>query len=227
MRLSRRCWMKKPLSSTAEAQEPLLNDYLLPNQTEPLLCRWTCWGVKPKFGGELSCLAAVPGWGLLYYWGKVAHSKSCIQILKEKCIIMSLLPSELKSYFQSFNRYWVEKTILKRRCCAERLDLYVLYVMCHYTCRQSSESSNRTQEQLHWVKLWLHRTSLYVMFGGLMLRLIGLSSRWIYSQPEHAESCVLSFTAAQVSTLHVCVCGFYFCMTSAPAGGDVLWKNMH
>lgn len=34
---------------------------------------------------------------------------------------------------------------------------------------------------------------LCVMSSRLMLRLTGLPSRWIYSQPGHAESCVLSF----------------------------------
>lgn len=70
--------------------------------------------------------------------------------------------------------------------------------------------SLREKVQLHWVDLWLNCTGLCVMSSRLMLRLTGLPSRWIYSQPEHAESCVLSFFRAtgekQVSSVCFLVC---------------------
>lgn len=43
----------------------------------------------------------------------------------------------------------------------------------------------REQDQLYWV-------DLCVMSSRLMLRLTGLPKGWIYSQPGHAERCVLS-----------------------------------
>lgn len=153
MRLSRRFWMEKPLSSTAEAQQPLLNDYLLPNQTEPALSCWTCWGVWPKFGGELSCLAVVPRLRIVILLRKsCTFKKLALRFswrIASRCLCCSV---SLYSYFQKFLQALVRKVINKLMLYRHVWFPSIIYVSLYLQTNASSERSNENTKaaSLSW-----------------------------------------------------------------------------